>query len=158
MLRMEHASPPTPGWRLSSCTVQPLCSEPREGRSLSVAQVSNLRRRLEQVISIPTRKVYLAQIPIGSNIVNALPPDYDRAAWRRQLGLPEDALALCYFGFLNSSKGGEELVEALDNLAQRGYNVALVMIGGAVGPAIPPTGPTWIRWRNRSGRGAWRRA
>jgi glycosyltransferase involved in cell wall biosynthesis len=82
-------------------------------------------------------KVYLAQIPIGSNIVNALPSGYDRAAWRRRLGLAEDVLVLCYFGFLNSSKGGEELIEALDSLAQRGYNVALLMIGGAVGASDP---------------------
>jgi glycosyltransferase involved in cell wall biosynthesis len=85
----------------------------------------------------PKRKVYLAQIPIGSNIVNALPPGYGRATWRRRFGLAEDALALCYFGFLNRSKGGEELVEALDSLTQRGYNVALVMIGGAVGASDP---------------------
>jgi len=88
--------------------------------------------------SKPSGKVYLAQIPIGSNIVaDALPSDYDRLAWRRQLGLAEDALVLCYFGFLNNSKGGEELVEALDSLAQSGYNVALLMIGGAVGASDP---------------------
>lgn len=75
----------------------------------------------------------LARIPIGSNIPSALPPDYDRAAWRARLGVAPETTLLCYFGFLNTSKGGEELVLALDQVVHDGEDVALLMIGGAVG-------------------------
>jgi len=79
----------------------------------------------------------LAQIPIGSNIPYALPADYDRQAWRARWGIPAEALVLCYFGFLNASKGGEDLVAALDELCRAGYNAYLLMIGGAVGASDP---------------------
>lgn len=79
----------------------------------------------------------LERIPIGSNIPAVLPPGFDRDRWRRDLAIPDDALVLCYFGFLNASKGGEELVEALAGLRRRGYNVRLLMIGETVGASDP---------------------
>jgi glycosyltransferase involved in cell wall biosynthesis len=75
----------------------------------------------------------LERIPIGSNIPHELPPDYDRVAWRHHLGVPQNAFLLCYFGFLNASKGGEELIAAFDSFSQSDYNPHLLMIGGAVG-------------------------
>ena len=44
---------------------------------------------------------------------------------------------LGYFGFLNESKGGEELVETLALLAARGAPVHLLMIGGRAGSSDP---------------------
>ena len=44
---------------------------------------------------------------------------------------------MAYFGFLNESKGGEDLILALDRLVQRGYNAHLLMIGGQVGDVDP---------------------
>jgi len=79
----------------------------------------------------------LERIPIGSNLACAPPPEYDRTGWRRRWGIGEDTLALCYFGFLNASKGGEELIAALDALHQAGRDVHLLMIGGAVGASDP---------------------
>lgn len=79
----------------------------------------------------------LVTISIGSNVPCHLPEDYDRDGWRRRLGLSTAALVLCYFGFLNASKGGEELVEALAVLRDRGYDARLLMIGGAVGASDP---------------------
>ena len=75
----------------------------------------------------------LALIPIGSNIAVTPPPDYDRAAWRARWGVSPDEILLGYFGFLNESKGGEELVEALYTLQEAGVPAKLVMIGGRTG-------------------------
>jgi glycosyltransferase involved in cell wall biosynthesis len=44
-------------------------------------------------------------------------------------------LLLAYFGFLNESKGGEELVEALALLRRQGLEAHLLLIGGEVGHA-----------------------
>ncbi len=88
------------------------------------ADLAELRRR---------GVVKTAQIPIGSNIAPAPPPDYDRVAWRAQLGVGPQETLLGYFGFLNASKGGEVLVETLDRLKEVGTAVKLVLIGGRTG-------------------------
>ena len=76
-------------------------------------------------------------IPIGSNIAPHLPAGYDRDQQRARWGfIPED-IVLCYFGFLNESKGGEALIRVLDRLVKSGYNSHLLMIGGKVGSSDP---------------------
>ncbi len=80
---------------------------------------------------------HVQRIPLGSNIEPCPPAGYDRAAWRAALGITEDQLLLAHFGFLNASKGGEELVLSLDRLTRRGYNAALLMIGGQTGDVDP---------------------
>jgi glycosyltransferase involved in cell wall biosynthesis len=75
----------------------------------------------------------LTLIPIGSNILITESPNYQRAAWRARLGVRDDETLLCYFGFLNESKGGETLVRALALVP----NAKLVMIGGQVGASDP---------------------
>ena len=93
----------------------------------------------------------LEVIPIGSNIPCAPPPGYDRARWRHSHGIPEDSLLLCYFGFLNATKGGEELVDALSRLCQVRNDVRLLMVGGTMG-ASDPTNKTYldlVRWAIR---------
>jgi len=72
-------------------------------------------------------------IPIGSNIRPVSPQDYDRQQWRHSLGVADGETLLCYFGFLNASKGGETLFRALSVLLRRGLSVKLLMIGGQVG-------------------------
>ncbi|MBN1953665.1 MAG: glycosyltransferase family 4 protein [Anaerolineae bacterium] len=79
----------------------------------------------------------LRRIPIGSNIACAPPAGYDRDAERAAWGVGRDDLLLGYFGFLNESKGGEELVEATALLAARGLPVHLLMVGGRVGSSDP---------------------
>ncbi len=79
----------------------------------------------------------LRLIPIGSNIHPRLPEGYDRAAWRSHLGIAADETLLCYFGFLNDSKGGETLIRTLAELVRRGQSVRLLMIGGQVGDSDP---------------------
>lgn len=76
-------------------------------------------------------------IPIGSNIPDAPPEGYDRAAWRAAAGIPAGAVVVAYFGFLNASKGGLTLLDALARLRAAGRDARLVMIGGAVGASDP---------------------
>ncbi len=76
-------------------------------------------------------------IPIGSNIHPLAPPGYERREWRHSLGVADDEALLCYFGFLNASKGGETLFRALSELLSRGLQVKLLMIGGQVGDSDP---------------------
>ncbi len=86
---------------------------------------------------ISNTKSQISRIPLGSNVEACPPADYDRGRWRARLGLRDNALLLAYFGFLNESKGGEDLILALDWLVQQGYNAHLLMIGGQVGDVDP---------------------
>lgn len=89
--------------------------------------------RLEREIPLAR----LALIPIGSNIPPEPPPGYDRAAERARWGVGPDDLLLGYFGFLNESKGGEELIRALALLVEWGVPAHLLMVGGRVGTSDP---------------------
>ncbi len=84
-------------------------------------------------------------IPLGSNVEPQPPADYDRERWRARLGITEGVLLLAYFGFLNESKGGEDLVLALDRLVRRGYDARLLMVGGQVGD-VDPTNRAYADW------------
>jgi glycosyltransferase involved in cell wall biosynthesis len=79
----------------------------------------------------------LTLIPLGGNLAPQPPLDYDRDRWRDAIGLDKHTLLLAYFGFLNESKGGEDLVLTLEQLARRGYDAHLLMIGGQVGDVDP---------------------
>jgi glycosyltransferase involved in cell wall biosynthesis len=76
-------------------------------------------------------------IPIGSNVRNSPPAGYDRQEWRSQLGVESGELLIAYFGFLNRSKGGLVLIEALANLVTQGFPSRLIMIGGRAGTSDP---------------------
>ena len=101
----------------------------------------------EDTLALQPVRPDLVEIPIGSNIPSAPPPDFERAATRQALGIPVDAPLLCYFGFLNASKGGEMLVDVLAKLVEQGYDTHLhdahlndahlLMIGGRVGASDP---------------------
>ncbi len=69
-------------------------------------------------------------IPIGSNIPDQPPAGYDRSTWRAGLGIAPDDLVLVFFGYLNDSKGGDDLLNALSSLRARGYSAKLLMVGG----------------------------
>jgi len=94
----------------------------------------------------------LALIPLGSNVHRQPPSDYDRAVWRGQMGIGEHTLLLAYFGFLNESKGGEDLVLALEQLVRQGYDAHLLMIGGQVGDVDPTNRAYAERVRSLIGR------
>jgi glycosyltransferase involved in cell wall biosynthesis len=88
-----------------------------------------------------------AVIPIGSNISPVPPAGYDRSSWRESWGVLPDETLLGYFGFLNESKGGEDLVQALHLLGlappaktearEIKPPVRLIMIGGRTGSSDP---------------------
>jgi glycosyltransferase involved in cell wall biosynthesis len=114
---------------------------PKAGR-LRPAAVTYLARSASGVIvtdpadEVELRRrgiVRLVQIPIGSNIAPAPPAGYERAAWRARMGVEAEELLLGYFGFLNESKGGDTLIEALASLVEGGAPVKLVLIGHRTG-------------------------
>jgi len=96
--------------------------------------VTNIEDRM-QALAYGARNLKL--IPIGSNIDPQAPPGYDREKWRERWGVASDETLLCYFGFLNESKGGETLFRALAQLVRSGQMVKLLMIGGRVGSSDP---------------------
>ncbi len=95
----------------------------------NIEDAENLRRH--------TWATHLSEIPLGNNVPLAPPPNFDRAVWRQKLGVSKDAIVMAYFGFLNESKGGEDLILLLDELLRRGENAYLLMIGGDVGDSDP---------------------
>jgi glycosyltransferase involved in cell wall biosynthesis len=114
---------------------------PKAGK-LREAAVTHLARTATGVIANdPADEVELRrrgikrviQIPIGSNIAPTPPADYDRAAWRAQMGVAPQEFLIGYFGFLNESKGGDTLIGALAALTSRKARVKLVLIGGETG-------------------------
>ncbi|MGF1505318.1 MAG: glycosyltransferase, partial [Anaerolineae bacterium] len=76
-------------------------------------------------------------IPIGSNVTTTPPSGCTRHGWRAERSIPQDALLISYFGFLNESKGGLDLAEALARLVAAGIDAHLVMIGGRAGSSDP---------------------
>jgi glycosyltransferase involved in cell wall biosynthesis len=86
----------------------------------------------------------LVMIPIGSNIEADAPAPMNRETARLSLGVAPDEVLLCYFGFLNASKGGETLVRILAQVARAGCKARLLMLGGEVG-ASDPTNANYAR-------------
>jgi glycosyltransferase involved in cell wall biosynthesis len=83
-------------------------------------------------------------IPIGSNILEPLPPDYNPAPYREQAGAASDDFVIAYFGLINRSKGVDTLLEALACLRQEGIPARLVIIGGGAGSS-DPTNAAYIK-------------
>lgn len=75
-------------------------------------------------------------IPIGSNVPRRPLAGYDRAKWRAGRELPERATVAAYFGFLNSTKGLDDLLRALAALHEKG-DYRLLMVGGGLGSSDP---------------------
>ena len=88
------------------------------------------------------------RVPIGPNVRCRPPPGYDRGAFRAQLGLADDALAIAYFGFLNASKGLECLARAFELLSHACPAARLLLLGGATSASDPTdraTARTFLR-------------
>jgi len=101
----------------------------------NIEDLLTLRQALEKNRMLPHPLLY--HIPIGSNIRPEPPEGYDRNAWRARWGVSKREILLSYFGFLNETKGGETLIEALARLVEDGYPVKLIMVGGKVGSSDP---------------------
>lgn len=89
--------------------------------------------RLQQ--ALPTQR--LRSVPIGSNIPNRPPDGYDRAIERARWAVGKADVLIGFFGFLNRSKGAEELVQALSTVTRGGVPAHLLLIGGQVGSSDP---------------------
>jgi polysaccharide biosynthesis protein PslF len=94
-------------------------------------------RQDEQQLRRERGIVRLRNIPIGSNIRAETPPGYDRAGWRAGLDIPESAILVGYFGFLNASKGIETLLKGVAAAVRQDVNAYLLMIGGRTGSSDP---------------------
>lgn len=119
---------------------------PKAGR-LRWQVVEYLARRSEAVIvtnaedQAKLRAYHLHRdpvlIPIGSNIDPALAGEFDRAAERARWGAAPGELIVGYFGFLNLSKGGEVLMQAMKLLRDAGRSARLLLVGGRTGTSDP---------------------
>lgn len=79
------------------------------------------------------RARHLANIPIGSNITPRTLTPAERQARRAQRGYGEQDVVVGYFGFLNRSKGGLDLVATAARLLPELPTLRLLMIGEQVG-------------------------
>jgi len=77
------------------------------------------------------------QIPIGANITGQPPEGYDRSAFRSELALGADDLALVYFGTLNSSKGASLLLDAFALVQQQQPRARLLLLGAEASASDP---------------------
>lgn len=78
-------------------------------------------------------QIEVTSIPIGSNIVGARLAPEERRARRQRRGYADHHLVIGFFGFLNPSKGGVELIETLRRLREKGAEARLLMIGDKIG-------------------------
>ena len=76
-------------------------------------------------------------IPIGSNILQALPSDIDTQIWRKKAGASDPDFLMAYFGLINRSKGLETLLESLRRLRDESIPARLLIIGGVTGSSDP---------------------
>ena len=70
-------------------------------------------------------------IPIGCNIPLCDRATFDRAAWRQRMGIGQADFLFGYFGYLNASKGIDDLVAAFGTMLANGEQPKLAMIGGS---------------------------
>jgi glycosyltransferase involved in cell wall biosynthesis len=94
--------------------------------------VTNPEDRL--VLAADSKIRHLAEIPIGSNIIPAATHYGTRVQQHAsRWGLAEAGTVVGYFGFLNASKGGEVLLQAIARLPKS----RLLLIGGRTGSSDP---------------------
>lgn len=70
-------------------------------------------------------------IPIGCNIPLGDRATFNRAAWRQRMGIGQADFLFGYFGYLNASKGIDDLVSAFGRMLSDGGRPKLAMIGGS---------------------------
>ena len=70
-------------------------------------------------------------IPIGCNIPLGDMARFNRAAWRQRMGIGPADFLFGYFGYLNASKGIDDLIAAFGMMLAKGERPKLAMIGGS---------------------------
>ncbi len=86
-------------------------------------------------LKLPTANLHM--IPIGSNIQPAQAGVFDVAQERERWQVRRDEFTIGYFGFLNLSKGGETLMQAVKLLRDEQFPVRLLLVGGRTGTSDP---------------------
>ncbi len=76
-------------------------------------------------------------IPIGSNIRQPLPDDFEVEKWRAEVGANPNEFMIAYFGLFNQTKGLETLLDSLADLRRNRVPVRLVLVGGGLGSGDP---------------------
>jgi glycosyltransferase involved in cell wall biosynthesis len=89
-----------------------------------------------------------AWIPIGANVEPGAPPDRDAA--RARWGFSAHDRVLTYFGFLNVSKGAENVLHVLAKLIERGVPARALFIGHEHGSSDVTNRETAARTRRQS--------
>lgn len=93
-----------------------------------------------------------AWIPIGPNLAPAGSPS--RQTERERLGVGADQVVIAHFGFINSSKGIDTLLDAAHRLLQAGMDLRLLFVGEEVGRSDPTNATTAAAiWRRASEQG-----
>lgn len=85
----------------------------------------------------------LISIPIGSNVRAHFLTPAERRARRALRGYGEDDLVVGYFGFVNPSKGGLNLIKTLERLRDDEPTAQLLMIGEQVHAGSPDDKMYW---------------
>jgi glycosyltransferase involved in cell wall biosynthesis len=115
----------------------------------SDAAIAADRRDLSALGAVSRRSFH---VPIGPNVECAPPDGYDRAAFRRTLGLEAGDLAVVYFGLLNASKGLDLVLSAFERILRRQPRARLLMLGGPAGASDPTDVVTGMAVRARIAR------
>jgi glycosyltransferase involved in cell wall biosynthesis len=90
-----------------------------------------------RLLNLQSPIAHLHVIPIGSNIDPSKAGKFDRGVERARWGIRPDERILGYFGFLNLSKGGLDLMRTLKVLSDDGLPAKLLLIGGRTGSSDP---------------------
>ncbi len=99
----------------------------------SRAVIATNHEDFEQLHSLPLKTL----IPIGSNILKTLPPNFEPNTWRAKAGAQADDFLIAYFGLFNHTKGLETLLTSFHNLHKSGIPARLIFIGGGAGSSDP---------------------
>jgi glycosyltransferase involved in cell wall biosynthesis len=91
----------------------------------------------DRLVNLQLSTANLHLIPIGSNIQPAQAGVFDVAEERERWQVQRNEFTIGYFGFLNLSKGGEVLMQALRLLIDRRLPVRLILVGGRTGTSDP---------------------
>jgi glycosyltransferase involved in cell wall biosynthesis len=97
-----------------------------ERASHVIALSPRTARDLAQTFSVPAEKISVVANGIERGVFR--PPE-DRAAVRRQLGLPEDGLLAVSVGRLHCHKNHETTIEAVAQARRQGVSVTAVLVG-----------------------------
>jgi glycosyltransferase involved in cell wall biosynthesis len=106
-------------------------------QGIIAAEGEDVRRLQAWTAGRGGRAPIVRQVPLGNALDVPPPPDFTRDTWRVRLGLAPDALVAGHFGFVNRTKGVEDLVDAVARLVAGGRDVHLLMIGDPLGSSDP---------------------